>query len=69
MEFKEISAHDEFVDSWTETTKGKSNNSYLITLRRAGLLDEKTEKQHTIKLDAEDFTYYAKFDNVLGKIK
>lgn len=58
MEFNEISAHDEFVDSWSDSTKAKSSSCYLTILRQAGLLDEKTEELQPIKLDADEFVYY-----------
>lgn len=58
MEFNEISAHDEFVDSWSDKTKGKSSSCYLTILRQAGLLSEETEELQQIKLDADEFAYY-----------
>lgn len=58
MEFNEISAHDDFVDSWSESTKGKCSSNYLTILRQAGLLAEKTEELQPLHLDAEDFAYY-----------
>lgn len=58
MEFNEISAHDEFVDSWSDSTKGKCSSNYLTILRQAGLLEEKTDNLTPIKLDANEFAYY-----------
>ena len=58
MEFNEISAHDEYVDSWSDSTKDKSSSNYLTILRQAGLLEEKTECLTPIKLDANEFAYY-----------
>ena len=58
MEFNEISAHDEFVDSWSESTKKKCCSTYLTFLRQSGLLDEQTDSLTPIKLDAEEFAYY-----------
>lgn len=58
MEFNEISAHDEFVDSWSESTKNKCSSSYLTILRQAGLLEEKTDNLTPIKLAADEFAYY-----------
>ena len=58
MELNEISAHDEFVDSWSENTKGKCCSTYLTILRQAGLLEEKTDNLIPIKLDADEFAYY-----------
>ena len=41
MEFNEIAAHDEFVDSWSDNTKDRCAGAYLTILRQAGLLDPK----------------------------
>ena len=38
MEFNEISAKDEFVDSWSDSTKGKVASAYLTILRKVGML-------------------------------
>lgn len=38
--FNDISAKDEFVDSWSDLTKRKVASAYLTILRRAGMLDE-----------------------------
>lgn len=40
MELDEISARDEFVDSWSDQTKDKLASTYLTILRKAGMLDE-----------------------------
>lgn len=58
MELNEISAHDEFVDSWSEGTKRKCCSTYLTFLRQSGLLDEKSDSLTPIKLDADEFAYY-----------
>lgn len=58
MEFNELSAHDDFVDSWSDATKKKCCSSYLTILRQSGLLDEKTNELTPIKLDASEFAYY-----------
>lgn len=58
MEFNEISAHDEFVDSWSDNTKDRCAAAYLTILRQSGLLDEKTNELQPIKLDADEYTYY-----------
>lgn len=39
MEFNELAARDEFVDSWTETTRKRVSSTYLTILRKAGMLD------------------------------
>lgn len=58
MEFNEIAAHDEFVDSWSDNTKGKCAGAYLTMLRQSGLLDEKTNQLQSMKLDADEYEYY-----------
>lgn len=40
MEFNSISAKDEFVDSWSESTKKKVASGYLSILRHCNMLDE-----------------------------
>lgn len=39
LEFNEISARDEFVDSWAESTKKKVAGAYLSMLRKCGMMD------------------------------
>lgn len=39
LEFNEISARDEFVDSWAESTKKKVASTYLSVLRKCGMID------------------------------
>ena len=58
MELNEISAHDEFVDSWSENTKSRCASAYLTILRQAGLLEGKDNELHPIKLDADEYSYY-----------
>lgn len=41
IEFNEISAKDEFVDSWSDNTKGKIASIYITILRKAGMCDKK----------------------------
>lgn len=38
IEFNEISANDEFVDSWSDATKKKLAGAYLTILRKAGMI-------------------------------
>ena len=40
MEFNEISAKDDFVDSWSDKTKGKVASAYLTILRKVGILGD-----------------------------
>ena len=58
MELNELSAHDEVVDSWSDTTKKKCCTAYLTMLRQSGLLNEKTNELTAVKLDASEFAYY-----------
>lgn len=58
MEFNEIAAHDEFVDSWSDNTKDRCASQYLTILRQTGLLTEKTNELQTIHPDASELEYY-----------
>lgn len=55
MEFNEVSARDEFVDSWSDKTKRKVASAYLTILRKVGILD-KEDQLHP--LTASNFDYY-----------
>ena len=55
MEFNEVSARDEFVDSWSDNTKRKVASAYLTVLRKVGLLDQ-DDQLHP--LSASNFDYY-----------
>ena len=55
MEFNEVSARDEFVDSWSEKTKQKVAGSYLTILRKVGILDN---EDNLHPLSASNFDYY-----------
>ena len=39
MEMNEIAAKDEFVDSWSESTKSKVASAYLSMLRKSGMMN------------------------------
>lgn len=58
MEFNELSARDEFVDSWTDNTKDRCASQYLTILRQAGLLHKKTDELQPILLAPTDYEYY-----------
>lgn len=58
MELNEIAAHDEFVDSWSENTKGRCASQYLTILRQAGLLTDKTNELQAIHPDESELEYY-----------
>jgi hypothetical protein len=55
MEFNEVSARDEFVDSWSDKTKREVASAYLTVLRKVGILD-KDDNLHP--LSASNFDYY-----------
>jgi len=55
MEFNEVSARDEFVDSWSEKTKRKVASSYLTILRKVGILDN---EDNLHPLSASNYNYY-----------
>lgn len=58
MEFNELSARDEFVDSWTDNTKDRCASQYLTILRQAGLLKSKTDELQPIHLEPSDYEFY-----------
>jgi hypothetical protein len=55
MEFNEISARDEFVDSWSHLTKRKVATAYLTMLRKVGILDN---EDNLHPLSASNYGYY-----------
>ena len=55
MEFNEISANDEFVDSWSDKTKRKVASAYLTILRKVGILDN---EDRLCALEANNYDYY-----------
>lgn len=55
MELNEISAHDAFVDSWSDTTKDKVAGTYLTILRKVGMLDG---ENHLHSLKSDNYGYY-----------
>lgn len=57
MEFSEIAANDEFVDSWSEGTRRKVASAYLTMLRKVGMLDSNSEL-HSV--EASNMDYYLK---------
>ena len=58
MEFNEIAAHDEFVDSWSDNTKDRCAGAYLTILRQAGLMTEQTTELQSIHPDDSELEYY-----------
>ena len=57
MEFSEIAAKDDFVDSWSENTMRKVASTYLSILRKVGMLDNNREL-HSVQ--ANNMDYYIK---------
>ena len=57
MEFSEIAAKDEFVNTWSEHTMRKVASTYLSILRKVGMLDNKSEL-HSVQ--ATNMAYYIK---------
>lgn len=55
MEFNEISARDEFVDTWAETTKKKVASAYLSILRKVKMMDN---KNGLLPVSCNNFAYY-----------
>lgn len=55
MEFNELSARDEFVDSWSPNTKRKVASAYLTILRKVGILGQ-DDTLHP--LSASNYDYY-----------
>ena len=55
MELNEISAKDEFVDSWSDNTKTKVASTYLTILRKVGML---THDNRLHSLTSEHYDYY-----------
>ena len=57
MEFSEIAAKDEFVNTWSENTMRKVASTYLSILRKVGMLDNISEL-HSVQ--ANNMDYYIK---------
>ena len=55
LEFNEVSAKDEFVDSWSDKTKSNVATAYLTILRKVGILDN---EDNLHPLNASNFDYY-----------
>ncbi len=58
LELLDVSANDEFVDSWSDKTKKKLMSAYLTILRQVGILDSKTNELHPIRLMPNEYQYY-----------
>lgn len=55
IEFNEVSARDEFVDSWSDATKKKVASVYLTILRKIGMLTLDGSLQ---PISCRNFSYY-----------
>lgn len=55
IEFNEISAQDDFVDSWTDNTKDRVASAYLSILRKVGMLDKDSQ---LYAVNCDNFEYY-----------
>ena len=58
MEFSEIASHDEFVNSWSDSTRKKCISTYLTIMRQVGMLDTKTNVLSPLLLNDSDYEYY-----------
>lgn len=58
MELLDVSANDEFVDSWSVQTKKKLMSAYLTILRQADMMDSKTNELRPLRLMPNEYKYY-----------
>lgn len=61
-EIYQISANDEFVDSWSDETKNKVVSSFITMLAKVGLLDKKTSQLSSPQINEEEFAYFLKIN-------
>ena len=61
-EFYQISASNDFVDSWSKETKDRITSSFITLLRKVGLLDAKTSELRSPQVNEEEFTYFLKIN-------
>lgn len=59
IELTEISANDEFVDSWSDSTKTKVATRYISILKQINMLDEENNI-HPMEGDDDSFAEYLK---------
>ena len=59
IELTEISANDEFVDSWSDSTKTKVATRYISILKQLNMLDDENNI-HPMKGDDDSFAEYLK---------
>ena len=53
-EISNIACNDEFVDSWSEETRGKIASSFISLLRKVGFLNEKNSDIHPLNDYSDD---------------
>jgi hypothetical protein len=58
MEFNEIAAHDEFVDSWSESTKKKCISQYLSIIKQVGIAIDRDGNLRALHLQPNDCVWY-----------
>ena len=54
----EVAARDEFVDSWSDQTRGRASSQFVSILRQAGLINPVSGELQPLVLGDEDFVYY-----------
>ena len=60
----EVASRDEFVDSWTEETRGKISSQFVTLEKQAGLLDSLSGELKTPDVNDQDFLFYIKLGEV-----
>ena len=61
-EMYQISANDEFVDSWSDETKNKVVSWFITMISKVGLLDKKTSQLSSPIINEEEFAYFLKIN-------
>ena len=61
-EMYQISANDEFVDSWSDETKNKVVSWFITMITKVGLLDKKTSQLSSPIINEEEFAYFLKIN-------
>ena len=61
MEFNEIAAKDEFVDSWSETTKKRVASAYLTILRKINMIQSDNS---LIAINCSNWQYYIEMGEI-----
>lgn len=61
-EIYQISANDDFVNSWSEETKHKVVSWFMTLLAKVGLLDKKTSQLSSPLINEEEFAYFVKIN-------